>query len=217
MSYFSVIFVIAAIILLMQLILAVLMQLELKKYGDKYNFYHSSQMTMVDLLERFSRDYGKINLKVNRRVPDVAMWIGDTLAVDNKAVYRKDALAGILVVRELLGGLLGHFENVNWLLAVQRFVFLIELVAIVVALTWQTTIGGIVAVCAGLFCIVLNVLVERQQANFLDVVLRRTSELLDWDNVEQAKGEKLIHQFEGEGYWYVSFPIVWLVRFFRAN
>lgn len=217
MSYFSVIIVIAAIILLMQLILAVLMRLELKKYSDKYNFYHSSQMSMVDLLERFSRDYGRINLKVNRRVPDVAAWMGDTLAVDNKAVYRKDALAGILVMRAALGGLLGHFENVNWMLGIQRAVFILELVAFIWALIGQTVVGGIISICAGLFCIVLNMLIERQQANFLDVVLRRASELLDWDNVEQAKGEKLIHQFEGEGYWYVSFPFIWIVRFFRSN
>jgi len=191
----------------MQLILAVFMWLDTRKYGLKHNFYPMAQYTIADMLQRFSQTYGSINLKVGKKLPNLAKWIGDTLAVDNKRAYLRDAYSHAQVIKVLLTNFLDNQNHINFLLTLQRIVYVFQLACFFLALFFQTTSLILLSIIMGLIGIVFTVLIEKRQDTFLKLVLYRSAELLDMDVVEQDKTELILTAQKGVGFWYVTFPI----------
>lgn len=191
----------------MQLILAVFMRLDIRKYGSQHNFYPMAQYTIADMLQRFSQTYGSINLKVGKKLNRLAEWVGDTLAVDNKRAYLRDAESHMYVIRTLLSHFLDNQRNINFFLTIQRIIYSLQIASFAFGFAVHTTTLILLSIVLGLICIVMTVMIENQQDIFLKLVLYRSAELLDMDIIEQEKAELILTQQKGIGFWYVTFPI----------
>lgn len=183
------------------------MHLDLKKLKSEPNFYPISMYTIADVLQRFSQIYGPINLKVGKKVNKLAVWVGDTLAVDNKKAYLRDAKSHIFLVKTILERYLQNPRTINTLKIIQTISYALQIFSLGLAIFLESGII-IIAVCIfALLSIAITVFIEKEQDIFLRIVLYRTAELLDLDQQEQEQVEQILQAEKGAGFWYVFFPL----------
>lgn len=183
------------------------MHLDLKKLKSAPNFYPISMYTIADVLQRFSQIYGPINLKVGKKVNKLAVWVGDTLAVDNKKAYLRDAKSHIFLVKTILERYLQNPRTINTLKTIQTISYALQIFSLGLAIFLESGII-IIAVCIfALLSIAITVFIEKEQDIFLRIVLYRTAELLDLDQQEQEQVEQILQAEKGVGFWYVFFPL----------
>lgn len=196
----------ALLLWLLQMLLAVFMFLDIKSLKKTPNFYPISMYTIADVLQRFSQIYGPINLKVGKKVNKLAVWVGDTLAVDNKKAYLRDAKAHIFLIRTILEKYLENPRTINTLRTIQTISYALQIFSLGLAVFLENSII-VIAVCIfALLSIAITVFIEKEQEILLRIILYRTAELLDLDQQEQEQVEQILASQKGVGFWYVFFP-----------
>jgi hypothetical protein len=205
----------AGSLLALQLILAINMRFDLRRWGLKHNFTVSSYTSIVDMLAKYSRIYQPIRVKVNKVLTKPAEVIDDTFAVNRRAAHQFDFYSGYYVLHTLLGHISGHYTWLKWWVNMQKLIYLVQIVALIGAVVLQNSLPGMVSILASLILIGLTIVIETHQETFNKGVLNLAIDLLDLDKNEQTKAPKVVGAFAGYGYWYVAFPFIQIINLFK--
>lgn len=125
---FSILAIIAGILLCLQIILAIFNKHNFFKSALRLDFLVSSQVNMVEVLQLYSRIEGTVNIKVNADIPLPAVFENNLLLVKRDWVYQHRAVPSLWLLRTLRLG--ERKQTIRKYRAIQQILFALTLITI---------------------------------------------------------------------------------------
>lgn len=200
----GVIKLIVAVILILQVILAIFNYRNVVKATLRKDFLLTSYVSPVDMLESFSRVYHPLQIKVNADIQLPAELKGDLLLVNRKWVYQHRALPSIWILR-LLSKQAQPLSSKKWMF-IQGLLFVLS----GLLLFSEFAILGLVLEVVN---IAISITVELKIARINNMTLMLANDLLDLSESERENTKKMLLEWEGGGWTYPVEIFLGLLRF----
>jgi hypothetical protein len=203
--------IIIAALWITQIALGVLSLWRSRKLHRKFAYALASRTSVVDLLEKFSRVYGPINVKVNAAIKQPAILRPDILWVNREVAYNSDLYSTFYTSFQLA------MLNLNsrWfqmLLPWQVLAYFGQIiVAVLVFTVSQAYLPVLLGIAAGLF--VVSLFLYFYSAYISETAVEIAADLLDLDKVEIKRAQLLASLFQADIFKYSIYPIIWVIRF----
>ncbi len=203
--------IIIAAIWFTQILLGILSLWRSRHLDRKFAYPLASKTSVVNLLEKYSRIYGAINVKVNAVIKQPALLRPEILWINRAAAYNEDLYSTFFTTFQLA---LLNLSN-HWFQAVlpwQMLAYMAQIGLAILALAKsQDYLILVVLVSAGL--LIVSWALYFYAAFISATALDMASDLLDLDEIEVTRAKRLAGLFQTDIFKYAIYPVVWLVKF----
>jgi len=194
-----------------QVALAVIAAWELYGLPRKYSQPLGSKVTIVELLQKYSRIFESISIRVDAQIRQPARISADVLLVNKREVYGALLYPGVYTLYQLLLMWPRHRMALR-IYRVQLLIIIVEAALFILGLYF----GEILVVVALLIGIVLLIVSFVYQAFLFSIweeVKDVAIDLLELDKVEQARIKQLVRRMPSQAFIYAVEPVIWIIRF----
>jgi hypothetical protein len=205
-------FVIFGALAMVQLILATIAWWERRHSHLRMDFPLSSQTSVVDLLEKYSRIHGPLDVKVNVAIDRPAsLDKHGTLLINRSHVYRTSSYPTFYTLYQIMLGREQQRE-LRLLRLATIFIFSLQIITCALAI-WVLDVFIWASVIFALVALLLSIYWEHQHQQVLKQSVELAIDLLDLDEVEQIRMVGLAESFKGEGFKYIHYPVTTVIKF----
>ncbi len=198
-------------VLVSQLFIATIASWNLRGLSRKFSQPLGSKVTIVELLQKYSRMYAAVNIKVDADVPGPAGVEADALLLNRKIVYSSGLYHNVFVLFQMLL-LLPAYTLLRKTRRVQAGLFLLEIL-IYVAHVYVYEPLGVVAAFVGFGLLATSFVYQSYLGDILNEVYELSVDLLELDDVESLRAQVLIKEMQAQAFTYAVEPLIWLVKF----
>ena len=197
--------------LIMQVIMAILNISNRKRHALRLNFVLSSRTSTVDMLQKYSRIFDPLDIKVNADITDPAKFKDGMLHINRDWVYEHHAYPNLLALLEIVQAEQGNF--VSWVVKLQQILFIAEL-----GLLYGLFVNewfAVLALPVAMVVLGLGVYAEVKIGQHIDKTIDIATDLLDLDEFEVEWSQKLLAVYQNQAHTYPVDLVVSIYRFFK--
>jgi hypothetical protein len=194
-----------------QVAIAAIAVWELYRLPRKFAQPLGSKVTIVELLQKYSRIFESISIRVDAEIRQPAKAYADVLLVNKRQVYGAHLYPSVYTLYQLLLMWPKYRKTLN--------VFQIQIVLVIaeVALFIAGLYFGegfiLIALLLGIILLIVSFIYQSFLSTLWKEVQDVAIDLLDLDKVEQARVKQLIRQMPAQAFVYAVEPMIWVIRF----
>lgn len=198
-------------VLIAQLAIAAIAAWELYRLPRKFSQPLGSKVTIVELLQKYSRIFESISIRVDAQIRQPARVYADVLLVNKRQVYGAHLYPGVYTLYQLML-MWPRYRKALQVYRLQFFFMLLE-VALFVASLYFGEILVVPALLIGIVLLIASFVYQAFLFNLWLEVGEVAVDLLELDKVEQARIKQMVRQMPAQAFVYAVEPVIWVIRF----
>lgn len=204
-------------LILTQVILALLHARYNQQYAQKHDFPLISRTTTVELLEKFSRIYEPIDIKVNAAISTPALYQGGVLRINKEWVYEHRAFATLNTLVELVK--MQHGWEWQQLQMWQKLLLVLQVSLLIAGINQPVVV--VVSLLLVLTQLSLSIYFAAKMEDIIKQAIEIGRDLLDLNVVELEQAPRVLRHLLSDPYTYpvqlVQDVIYFLFGFFSKS
>ncbi|MCA9387166.1 hypothetical protein KC669_03980 [Candidatus Dojkabacteria bacterium] len=201
------------IIFIIQIMLAIFARITRYKIAERYDYPLGSMTSSSEALENYVKIYRQVNIKVHNVMPSPAIAEEEFVIINRDKIYDSTLYTNFFTLFQLV---LSKKENgfARKVFLIQNFLFFLQLVLFVLSLILQINWSNVLiigAIALQVINILLSIFGFINYQEILEEAFEVSADLLDLDEVEQARAESLQNDL---AYTVYEYPFEFFKRLF---
>jgi hypothetical protein len=203
------------LITLLQFSLATYAWLVRKQLPERFSHILGELTEPANVLENYMKIYRKLSLRVNAQINEPVLAEREFLLVNRESMYNPDLFTNFYTIFQLELTKSANTFARSRIFIFQNLLFFTQIVVFIFSIIYQSEVLMAVAIGAALFSFLLAILGFIIYGQILDSTFEISLDLLNLDDVEQARAEALKNDLRYRVFEY-PFDIIWkIVQFFK--
>jgi len=192
------------------LLIFVFFAIKTSNLDNRFSYSLSSKVTLAELLQKYSRIYGSLDIKVNANIAGPVLYEHGLLYINKRYVYKPNLYVGVIALLEIEKG---RKKKSYWYSILMAFLMIFIIIGSVVGIAHSYWVLGAVDVCI-LLILFLSFLSYKRRVGEYGEILDLSKDLLELNNEESDLAIKLLLLLAEKEYVYAPSMVVRLLRFF---
>jgi hypothetical protein len=203
------------LITLLQFSLATYAWLIRKQLPERFSHILGELIEPAVVLENYMKIYRKLNLRVNAQISEPVLAEREFLLVNRESMYNPDLFTNFYTIFQLeLTKSANTFARTR-IFIFQNLLFFIQVIVFILATIYSSEVIMAISIGTALFSFSLAFLGFILYGKILDTTFEIALDLLNLDDVEQARAEGLKNDLRYKVFEY-PFDIIWkIIQFFK--
>lgn len=198
------------VLLIALLLIFVFFTIKTTNLDDRFSYSLSSKVSLAELLQKYSRIYGSLDIKVNANITGPVLYEHGLLYINKNYVYKPNLYVGVIALLEIEKG---RRKRNYWYSILMATLMILILIGSVLGILYSYWILGIVDICI-LLLLFLSFLSYKRKVWEYSEILDIARDLLELNNEESSLATKLLLLLAEREYIFAPNMVVRLLRFF---